>query len=102
MDNLKNLGYSGVCRSAGESKSLDNNKVDIADTAGELEVAIQAKNCSKFPNYFEIKDQCTDPREFVMIWKKAPKPGEGSKGTVAIMDVNLFYKLLNIYHTVTK
>lgn len=37
---LQELGFD-VCRSAGESKKLDNNKVDIA---GDCPFAIQAKN----------------------------------------------------------
>lgn len=98
VESLKELGYPEVCRSAGESKRLDNNKVDIADPSGELEVAIQAKHCAKFPNYFDIKAECTDPRDFILIWKKAAQAGENSKGTVAVMDVDFFYKLLSIYH----
>ena len=98
VEKLKSIGYSNVCRSAGESKNLDNNKVDIADPSGELDVAIQAKHYAKFPNYFDIRDSCTDPREFVLIWKKSSKAGEISKGTVAIIDVDFFYKLLNKYH----
>ena len=99
VEELKKIGYSGVCRSAGESKALDNSKVDIADTNRELEVAIQAKNYQNFPNYFDIKASCPDPRDFVMIWKKAPKGDEASsRGTVAVIDVNFFYKLLECYH----
>lgn len=73
-------------------------KVDIADPSGELEVAIQAKHYANFPNYFNIKEECQDPREFVLIWKKSAQAGEASKGTVAIMDVDFFYELLKIYH----
>lgn len=98
VEKLKEIGYSSVCRSAGESKALDNNKVDIADPSGELEVAIQAKHCANFPKYFSIKDECKDPRDFVLIWKKAAQSGENSKGTVAILDVDFFYKLLEVYH----
>ncbi len=98
VEKLKEIGYSGVCRSAGESKKLDNNKVDIADTNGELEVAIQAKHYANFPNYFNIRSECTDPRDLVMIWKKSAEAGSVSKGTLAVMDVNLFYKLLENYH----
>lgn len=98
VDKLKEIGYSGVCRSAGESKKLDNAKVDIADTNNELEVAIQAKHYANFPNYFKIKEECTDPRDFVLIWKKSAEAGELSKGTVAVMDVDFFYKLLKNYH----
>lgn len=98
VEKLKEIGYTGVCRSAGESKKLDNNKVDIADTNGELEVAIQAKHYANFPNYFNIRSECTDPRNLVMIWKKSAEAGSISKGTLAVMDVNLFYKLLENYH----
>ena len=98
VEKLKEIGYANVCRSAGESKTLDNNKVDIADPSGELEVAIQAKHYSNFPNYFTIKEECPDPREFVLIWKKSAQAGESSRGTVAVMDVNFFYKLLENYH----
>lgn len=99
---LKEIGYSGVCRSAGESKKLDASKVDIADTNHELEVAIQAKHYANFPNYFNIKEECTDPRDFVLIWKKSAEGGTISRGTVAVMDVELFYKLLETYHKINK
>lgn len=98
VSKLKEIGYENVCRSAGESKKLDNMKVDIADPSGELEVAIQAKHYANFPNYFNIKEECQDPREFVLIWKKSAQAGEASKGTVAIMNVDFFYELLKIYH----
>lgn len=98
VEKLKEIGYANVCRSAGESKKLDNNKVDIADPSGELEVAIQAKHYANFPNYFAIKDSCSDPRDFVMIWKKSAAAGENSKGVVAILDAEFFYKLLKSYH----
>lgn len=99
VDRLKEIGYPEVCRSAGESKRLDNAKVDIADPSGQLEVAIQAKHYSNFPNYFKIREECPDPRELVLIWKKSAEAGEQSKGTVAVMDVNFFYKLLENYHS---
>lgn len=98
VDRLKAIGYDGVCRSAGESKKLDDSKVDIADTNNELEVAIQAKHCANFPNYFKIREGCPDPRELVLIWKKSATAGENSKGTVAVIDVDFFYELLQNYH----
>lgn len=100
VEKLKEIGYSNVCRSAGESKNLDNNKVDIADPSGELEVAIQAKHCSNFPKYFDIRSECSDPRDFVLIWKKSAQGGENSKGTVAVLDAEFFYKLLKLYHSI--
>ena len=98
VNKLKEIGYSGVCRAAGESKNLDASKVDIADINHELEVAIQCKHYAKFPNYFDIKDECTDPRDFVLVWKKSAQAGENSKGTVAVLDIDFFYKLLKTYH----
>lgn len=98
VNKLKEIGYNGVCRAAGESKNLDASKVDIADINHELEVAIQCKHYAKFPNYFDIKNECTDPRDFVLIWKKSAQAGENSKGTVAVIDVDFFHKLLTIYH----
>lgn len=100
VERLKSIGYKNVCRSAGESKKLDSNKVDIADPSGELEVAIQAKHCTNSPNYFNIKSECLDPRDFVLIWKKSAQAEENSKGTVAIIDIDFFYKLLETYHNV--
>lgn len=102
VEKLKGIGYANVCRSAGESKKLDNMKVDIADPSGELEVAIQAKHYANFPNYFNIKSECPDPRDFVLIWKKSAEGGSISKGTVAVMDIDFFYKLLEIYHRQSK
>ena len=45
--------------------------------------------------YFDIKDACNDKsKPFGIIWKKAGKNGEQSRGTVAVIDVEYFYKLL--------
>lgn len=95
---LKDIGYANVCRSAGESKSLDNKKVDIADPSGELDFAIQCKHLQNFPNYFSIKESCSDPRDFVLLWKKSAGENSISPGTVAIIDIDLFFKLLKLYH----
>ena len=46
-------------------------------------------------NYFDIKDACDDKsKPFGIIWKKAGKNGEQSRGTVAVIDIDYFYKLL--------
>ena len=47
------------------------------------------------PNYFTIRDACTDKsKPFVVVWKKATNDGSNSPGTVAIIDVEYFYHLL--------
>lgn len=98
VEKLKNIGYTEVCRSAGESKKLDNNKVDIADPSNTLEVAIQAKHSLNYPDYFKIKSQTTDKRPLVVMWKKAATQGKNSPGTVAILSEEFFYELLTVYH----
>ncbi len=102
VSKLKEIGYSGVCRAAGESRTLDNNKIDIADTNNELEVAIQAKCTQNLPNYYTIRNACNDPRDLAIIWKKPAEENSISKGTLAIIPASLFYKMLEIYHRQSK
>lgn len=90
---LQELGYD-VCRSASESKKLDNNKIDIA---GDCMFAIQAKNTQNLPNYFTIRNACTDPRPLALLWKKVGEENSISDGTLAIIPVEYFYELLNFY-----
>lgn len=89
---LNELGYE-VCRSAGESKKLDNNKVDIA---GDCPFAIQAKCTQNLPNYFTIRDASTDPRPMALLWKKAASVEGNSPGTLAIIPIEHFYNYLKM------
>lgn len=88
---LQELGFE-VCRSAGESKKLDNNKVDIA---GDCPFAIQAKNTQNLPNYFTIRENCPDSRPLALLWKKVGEVNSISEGTLAIIPIEYFYELLN-------
>lgn len=98
IKNLKEIGYIDCCRAAGESKKLDNNKIDIADTSHRLPVNIQCKHTQNLPNYFKIKDDCSDKEKpFVLAWKKAAEGGANSLGTVAIVPMDFFYTLLDSY-----
>ena len=93
---LKEIGYTGCVRVAGESKKVDNNKIDIVDTDRKLPVNIQCKNTQNLPNYFTIRDSCSDKsKPFVMAWKKAAGGGSASPGTVFIIPDTLFYELLS-------
>lgn len=94
---LNSLGYE-TCRAAGESKKLDNMKVDIADLKGNLEIAIQCKHTQNLPNYFKLSESCPDPRPFCLLWKKVAELGSISEGSVAVIPLDFFYKLLEIYH----
>ena len=90
VNKLKELGFD-VCRSAGESKKLDNNKVDIA---GDVPFAVQCKNTQNLPNYFTIRENCPDERPLALLWKKVGEVGSISDGTLAIIPIEYFYKLL--------
>jgi hypothetical protein len=92
VNRLKELGYD-VCRAAGESRSLDNNKVDVA---GDCEFAIQCKNTQNLPNYFTIREACTDPRPLALLWKKVNNDGI-SPGTLALIPIDYFFELLSYY-----
>lgn len=96
INHLKEIGYTGCVRAAGESKKADNNKIDIVDTDRKLPVNIQCKNTQNLPNYFTIRDSCSDKsKPFVMAWKKAAEGGSVSPGTVFIIPDTLFYELLS-------
>lgn len=96
INHLKAIGYTGCVRAAGESKKADNNKIDIVDTERKLPVNIQCKNTQNLPNYFTIRDACTDKsKPFCLAWKKAAEGGSNSPGTVMIIPIDLFYEFLS-------
>ncbi len=65
---LRDLGFTGVKTSRSESKTVDNNKVDIIDTENKLPVQIQLKKTQNIPNYFKIRDESTvNPEDFCII-----------------------------------
>lgn len=92
---LKEIGYEGCVTAKGESKKVDNNKIDIIDTNGELGINIQCKHYANTPSYFTIRDQCSDKsKPFVIIWKKSAEEGSVSPGTIAMIPVDLLYNLI--------
>ena len=94
---LRELGYEGCVSSRSQDKRADANKIDVVDMDNILPVNIQAKYTQNMPNYFDIRDACTDKsKPFCMAWKKAGKNGEQSRGTVAVIPINCFYELLKI------
>ena len=97
INKLKEIGFTGCVTSRGESKKVDNNKIDIIDTEGKLPINIQCKQYQNTPSYFTIRDACTDKsKPFVVMWKKSPEGGENSKGAIAMVDVDYFYYLLSL------
>lgn len=96
VNKLREIGYN-VSTSRSESKKLDNNKIDIADLDGTLPTNIQVKYTSTTPNYFLIKDLCSDKsKPFTIIWKKS-NSGKHSPGTIAMIPIDFFYELIKKY-----
>lgn len=95
VNKLKSIGYTDVCRAASESRNLDSNKIDIA---GNTECAIQAKYTQTLPNYYKIREACTDKRPLIILWKKSAEENSISKGKLAIVDWDFFFTLLSNYH----
>lgn len=64
---LNELGFD-VVTSRSESKSTDDNKVDLIDLSKNMPIQIQLKKTSNIPNYFKIRSESTvDPKSFCII-----------------------------------
>lgn len=97
---LRELGFSGVKTSRQESKSTDDNKVDIIDTEGKLPLNIQLKKTLVAPQYFKIREESTvDPDTFVLFWAKQEKKETNicTVGECVTISKNLFYELIKQY-----
>lgn len=93
---LNELGYN-VASSRSQSKSTDDNKIDIFDLDKTLPTNIQTKYTQNTPNYFAIRDDCSDKElPFTVIWKKAV-PNKHSPGIIAMMPIEFFCELLKIH-----
>ena len=84
---MRDVGYEGCVSSRSQNKLADADKIDIVD--------IQAKFTQNMPNYFDIRDACSDKsKPFCICWKKAGKNGAPSVGQVAVIPIEYFYELL--------
>lgn len=102
VNELKALGFDKIMSSRQGSKVTDDNKVDILDTENQLPFGmnIQIKHQIPYPQYFKIREQSTVPNEsFVILWDKqeAKEKNIITVGRCAIMDIELFYKLIKFY-----
>lgn len=96
VNDLKSIGYSGVCSARSINKRLDNSKIDIADELDELPIYIQAKNMSNFPNYYKIEEECPlKDKPFTVFYKKAYNNGSRSPEPLAIIPLKYFYQLIS-------
>ena len=96
---LNELGFN-VVTSRSESKSTDDNKVDLIDLNKQLPIQIQLKKTSNIPNYFKIRSESTvDPTEFCIIWAKQESRETNmiTVGEIALIDKQMLYKLLKSY-----
>lgn len=102
VNELKALGFDKIMSSRQGSKATDDNKIDILDTENQLPFGmnIQIKHQIPYPQYFKIREQSTVPNEsFVILWDKqeAKEKNIITVGRCAIMDIELFYKLIKFY-----
>ena len=102
VNELKELGFVGCVSSRSESKSADDNKQDIIDKNNQLpfNMTIQIKHQIPYPQYFKIREESTRPNEsFVVLWDKQESREKNivTVGRCAIMDIDLFYKLIKPY-----
>ncbi len=91
------LGYPGLKSSRSESKNLDNDKIDIAETDAKLPCYIQAKCTKKYPDVVtNIKNCPRKDRPLAIIWNKQIDKGVnmGSDGEYVIIPKSFFYELI--------
>lgn len=95
---LTGLGYSGLKSSRSESKNLDNDKIDIADTEGVLPFYVQCKCTKNKPSYQDIIPNCPRKDRPLVIFHNYQVNKEvnmGSIGEYVILTKEYFYQLIN-------
>lgn len=98
INKLKEIGYDGCVSSRSQDKRADSNKIDIIDLNNELPINIQSKYLTNTPNYFAIRDACTDKsKPFVVVWKKTGTDGKNSPGTIGMVPLDFLLDLLELY-----
>lgn len=91
---LTELGFNGLKTSRGESKALDNAKVDVADTENVLSCYIQCKATANTPNIEKISNECPlKDKPLVVMWKK--QNAESREHEYVLMPKDYFYYLLS-------
>lgn len=97
---LRELGFIGVVTSRSESKSKDDDKIDLIDKDGYLPIEIQLKSTQATPSYFKIREESSvDNKKFVIIWAKQEKKETNicTVGECAIISKELLYELIKPY-----
>ena len=94
---LTELGWKGLKSSRSESKSLDNDKIDIAETEDHLPFYVQCKKTKNCPSISDIIKACPrKDRPLVIIWNKQinKEVNMASDGEYVMMSKEFFYKLI--------
>lgn len=97
---LRELGFTGVVTSRSESKSKDDDKIDLIDKDGYLPIEIQLKSTQSTPSYFKIREESSvDNKKFAIIWAKQEKKETNicTVGECAIISKELLYELIKPY-----
>lgn len=90
---LTDLGFRGLKSSRSESRNLDSNKIDIAETEDHLSCYIQCKATMNTPNIEEISEKCQiKDRPLVIFWKK--QKVNSRQPEYVLLPKDYFYKLL--------
>ena len=97
---LRELGFTGICTSRSESKSMDDKKIDLIDTEDKLPCYIQLKATMKTPDYFSISKACPlKNKPFIVIWSKIKSTESTfrSEGEIVMIPKEFFYELIKHY-----
>lgn len=97
---LREIGFTGVVTARSESKSKDDDKIDLIDKDGLLPCEIQLKCTQSIPSYFKIREESSvNNKNFVIIWAKQEKKETNicTVGECVIIDKELFYELIKPY-----
>lgn len=97
---LSSLGFDGLKSSRSESRSLDNDKIDIfqdRDAENQLPFYVQCKITKNTPNIEEIIKEC--PRKdkpLVIVWNKQinKEVNMASAGEFVMLEKSFFYELI--------
>ena len=94
---LTELGYAGLKSARSESKNLDNDKIDIAETIDHLPCYVQCKCTTNTPSIAEIIKSCPrKDRPLVIVWNKQidKEVNMASDGQYVMMSKEFFYNLI--------
>lgn len=88
---LTELGFEGLQTSRGESKNLDNKKIDVYDSNNVLDFYIQCKHTANTPSIVKINEEVgLKDKPLAIFWKPATEINK----EFVIIPKDYFYKLI--------